>query len=578
MSKLLRGVTAQLLLLTVLPLTIILAVISFGSVSMHQQAMRQLVSDRDLRAVVATAGSLGASLQHKTDALQLVAESAAREVSLSPQPGTLTATFVLDADIVREFPAGIALYDHQGNLILSTASAADWATVRQAIGSSAPMTGSARSRVEVWNGVLMLHAEDRAQRIVAIGALPPGALQFDALVNPASDASHVDAFLFDSTGLALASTRADLLNADVHAHPGVAEALRGESGGVFRPDPGSGDEHIVSYAPVVTSHGPTGLGVVIEEPWQTVLDPLMRYSLAMPLITLPVLLLAALAVTFGVRRIVQPLQQLDQQAREIGQGHYDVLRQPVRGIDEVEQLQNTLRTMANQIQADQESLRGYAQAVTETQEAERKRLARELHDDTIQNLIVLSQRIQVMRQGAGPDQPQMVARLDDLRGRVLQMIEEIRRFSRALRPIYLEDAGLVAALERLCFEANATVQRNAAGMPETQVTFSTNGQPPRYKPDVELALYRMVQEALTNALRHAAPSRVAITLSVLPEGGLQLGVEDDGHGFAESATPGTGGFGLMGIRERALLIGAQVTIHSQPGKGTQVTLFYRDTA
>ena len=93
MSKLLRGVTAQLLLLTVLPLTIILAVISFGSVSMHQQAMRQLVSDRDLRAVVATAGSLGASLQHKTDALQLVAESAAREVNLSPQPGTLTTTF-----------------------------------------------------------------------------------------------------------------------------------------------------------------------------------------------------------------------------------------------------------------------------------------------------------------------------------------------------------------------------------------------------------------------------------------------------------------------------------------------------
>ena len=126
---------------------------------------------------------------------------------------------------MREFPAGIALYDHQGNLILSTASAAGWATARPAIGVLEPLSGSAHSRVEVWNGVLMLHAEDRAQRITAIGALPPGALQFDALVNPASDASHVDAFLFDSTGQALASTRADLLNADVHAHPGVAEAF-----------------------------------------------------------------------------------------------------------------------------------------------------------------------------------------------------------------------------------------------------------------------------------------------------------------------------------------------------------------
>lgn len=578
MSKLLRGVTAQLLLLTVLPLAIILAVISFGSVSMHQQAMRQLVSERDLRAVVATAGAIGASLQHKTDALQLVAESAAREVNLSAEPGVLTETVVLHADIVREFPAGVALYDHTGKLILSTATAAGWATSRPPIGALNSLSNTTSSRVNVWNGALMLYAEDHSRHITAIGALPVSALQFDALVNPASDASHVGAFLFDSTGLTLASTRSDVLNSSILTHPGVAEALRGESGGVFQPDPGSGDEHIVSYAPVTTRHGLTGLGVVIEEPWQTVLDPLMRYSLAMPLITLPVLLLAALAVTFGVRRIVQPLQQLDRQAREIGQGHYDMLSQPVYGIDEVEQLQNTLRTMANQIQADQERLRGYAQAVTETQEAERKRLARELHDDTIQNLIVLSQRIQVIRQAVGPDQPQMVARLDDLRGKVVQMIEEIRRFSRALRPIYLEDAGLVAALERLCFEANATVQRNAAGMPETRVTFSTNGQPPRYKPDVELALYRMVQEALTNALRHASPTRVSITLGVLPEGGLQLGVADDGRGFSESATPGTGGFGLMGIRERALLVGAQVTIHSQPGKGTQVTVIYRDAA
>jgi signal transduction histidine kinase len=147
----------------------------------------------------------------------------------------------------------------------------------------------------------------------------------------------------------------------------VAEALRGQSGGLFRPDPASGDEHVVSYAPIVTNRGPTSLGVIIEEPWQTVLDPLMRYSLAMPLITLPVLLLAMLAVMFGLRRIVQPLQRLDRQARDIGQGDYGVLRQSVRGIEEIEQLQTTLRTMANQIQADQERLRNYAHAVTETQ-------------------------------------------------------------------------------------------------------------------------------------------------------------------------------------------------------------------
>ena len=268
---------------------------------------------------------------------------------------------------------------------------------------------------------------------------------------------------------------------------------------------------------------------------------------------------------------MQPLQQLDQQAREIGQGHYDGLHQPIHGIDEVEQLQETLHTMALQIQADQERLRDYAQAITETQEAERKRLARELHDDTIQNLIVLNQRVQRMLQNVTPDQASLAHQLDDLRKQVMQMIEDIRRFSRALRPIYLEDAGLLAALERLVFEANA------ADAPGPRVTFGSDGQPPRYTPEIELALYRIAQEALNNALRHASPTRVTLTLRLLPEGRLQLCIADDGRGFNGPTAPGKSGFGLMSIRERALSIGAQVSIDSEAGRGTRIVIDYRQT-
>ncbi len=587
MSKLLRGVTVQLLLLTVLPLTVILGVISFASIAMHQDAMRRLVSDRDIRAVVATAGSIGAIVQHKTDTLQLVAEGSARQAQLSPQAAITASVLIADVDVINEFPGGIALYSQKGTLIASTSAAAQWARTGATIFALSSMTGTVGSRISVWNNALVVLAQDRDRSVTAVGLVSLDTLQLDEMVNPPSDSSAVNAFLFNTNGQVLASTQPSRLNTDVRDHPGVAEVLRGQSGGLFRPDPISGDEHVVSYAPVVTRRGPTGLGVIIEEPWQTVLDPLMRYSLAMPLITLPVLLLAALAVTFGVRRIVQPLQQLDQQAREIGQGHYDVLQQPVRGIEEVEQLQETLRAMARQIQVDQERLRNYAHAVTETQEAERKRLARELHDDTIQNLIVLSQRIQMMRQAASRDQLQIAAKLDELRHTVLQMIEDIRRFSRALRPIYLEDAGLVAALERLAFETNVSAQRNPANTQAAQVTFGTSTEVPRYKPDVELALYRIAQEALTNALRHASASRVSITLSARP-GWLQLCVEDDGRGFASAtAVPKqdhepnslpSGGFGLMGIRERAMLIGAQVDIHSEPGAGTRITILYPDAA
>ncbi|HEY3341738.1 MAG TPA: histidine kinase, partial [Anaerolineae bacterium] len=411
MSKLLRGVTAQLLLLTVLPLTVILAFISFGSISLHQQAMRQLVSERDVRAVVAIAGSIGANLQHKVDLLDVVAASSAREVQNTRTPA-------IDPEMAREFPNGLVLYDSSGALIASNLSGAEWARSSNGITGSVTESGTLTAQIAALNDMLVLRAQDRSHSITAIGLMPVTALNFSALVNPANEPVAINAYLFDEAGRVLTDSLPDraAVRANVSDHPGVKEALQGQSGGLFKPDTVSGDEHVISYAPIVTSYGLTGLGVIIEEPWQTVLDPLMRYSLAVPLITLPVLLLAMLAVMFGVRRIVQPLQQLDIQAREIGSGNYSTLSQQVHGIEEIQQLQGTLRAMADRIQADQGRLRNYAKAVTETQEAERKRLARELHDDTIQNLIVLSQRIQLTRQGVARDQPQTAAKLDDLRG------------------------------------------------------------------------------------------------------------------------------------------------------------------
>lgn len=566
MSKLLRGATAQLLLITVLPLTIILAVISFGSIAMHQQAMRKVVSERDIRAVVAAANSIGIILQHKTDMLGLVAESAARGARI-------TDTLAIIPQLPREFPAGFVLYAEDGSLIVSSDAAREWARYGLALANRT-------SRIGVYQEALVLSNQDSAGYVTAVGMVPAQTLGFEALINPSNNLTTISAFLFGQNKKALAHTRTDQVNADVSNHAGVAEALRGERGGLVRPDQSSGEEHVISYAPIVTNRGESGLGVIIEEPWETVLDPLMRYSLAAPLITLPVLLLAVLAVMFGLRRIVQPLQKLDLQARDIGYGNYAALSQPVRGIQEIEQLQTTLRTMSSQIQVDQERLRSYAYAVTETQEEERKRLARELHDDTIQSLIVLSQRIQALRQTVKLDQTQAADKLEDLRGMVLRMIEDIRRFSRALRPIYLEDAGLTAALGRLVYETNEAAQQIPAGMPACVVAFRTVGEISRYKPEVELALYRIAQEALSNALRHAAPSHVTIALNESSTSGVLLAIEDNGQGFESQesvANDGnrTGGFGLMSIHERALLIGANVEVRSEPGKGTRITIHYR---
>jgi len=464
MSRLLRGLPAQLLLVTILPLVIVLSALTLGSVYMHQRAMRQLVSERDMRAVMATA--------------------------------------IMLENIVQRHPNG---------------------------------------------------------------ALDLTQAQFDALVNPTPDHRRVIAFLVNAPGQAIYHTDPDEVGQNFMSHGGVVEALRGEHGVTYQNDAAdNNDEHVVSYASILTKTGRFGL--IIEEPWTQVVDPLMQYSMAVPLILLPVLLLATLGLMLGMRRIVYPLQRLGRQAGLAKLGDVQALTHPVHGIDEITQLQKTLNDMAQQIESDRVRLRRYANAVTEAQEEERKRLARELHDDTIQNLIVLSQRIQSARLAAQKGTTMDVAKLDALRAEVLRMIEDVRRFSRALRPIYLEEAGLVASLERLACEANDLAH---TAMPPGEVHLNVEGDVPRLKPEVELTLFRIAQEAINNALRHAQASRVNMMIALLPAGSVRLQVCDNGRGF-KPATPNGAGLGLVSIQERAALIGAKATITSDAQAGTQV--------
>jgi two-component system sensor histidine kinase UhpB len=564
MSKLLRGVTAQLLLLTVLPLALVLAVISFGSIAMHQQAMRDLVGERDLRAVMTTANALGMTLQRKLAALRELAASA----SALPDPAASLGGGPEMRAASQELPGGIALYATDGRLIAATAGAQPWVTAGLAAGRA--HAGQAPAQFIALDADLVLIGWDDGRRVAAVGRLPAKALRLDALVDPPGAGGSLTAYIFDSFGRVVDQMPFDRQLASIAGHAGVSEALRGERGVLYQPDAAGGGEHVVSYAPILVEAGATGLGILIEEPWADVLDPMMQYSLAGPLVSLPVLALALVAVAFGLRRIVQPLQALDRQAREIGAGRYEALAAPVRGIQEIEQLHATLRRMAARIQEDQERLRGYARMVTEAQESERGRLARELHDDTIQSLIVLSQRVQSMRLAFERGGPPDAARLAELRADILHMIEDVRRFSRALRPLYLEEAGLPAAIERLACEAAESAREGAA------VTFKATGDIPRLKADVELALYRIAQEALTNAMRHAGATRIAIGLDGSDPDSVRLRIEDDGRGFVQPASgSAAGGFGLLGIRERAEMIGATVDLDTAPGRGTRLAVAYR---
>jgi signal transduction histidine kinase len=341
------------------------------------------------------------------------------------------------------------------------------------------------------------------------------------------------------------------------------QVIQGRAGATYHEEP-DGRELVVGYAPV---EGP-GWGLIVQEPWEALIAPVMRLSLLAPLTAVVAALLSGLAVTFGLRYVVRPLQALDRQTTRLAWGDFSAASEPVGGVQEIEDLRRTLESMADQIRRYQTGMRDYIAAVTMAQEEERKRLARELHDETVQSLIALGHRVEMAQKAIDKDPARARQRLAELRALAGDIQAEVRRFSRALRPLYLEDLGFVPALEMLAQEMAQT-----SGL---RISIEVEGEMRRLPPDLELTAYRIVQEGLNNVVRHAEAQTVRLTVTFAPHG-LTLCVRDDGHGFEPPISPADlahqGHFGLMGIRERALLCGGQMHVQSRPGEGTILEVF-----
>jgi signal transduction histidine kinase len=328
---------------------------------------------------------------------------------------------------------------------------------------------------------------------------------------------------------------------------------------VYRPDVPGGAEHVVAYAPVPLAQAPGEQPVwalVVEEPWGAVASPWLRLSLAIPLVLILVVAFALLALWLSVQQVIQPLQKLDAEVAALGRGDFQAVSEPVGGIEEIEELQKALAHMAAQIRTYQQSIQSYLDAVTTAQEDERKRVARELHDETVQDLIALKQMVQTARRKPAPDGAALDTQWAELQAMIDTTMDEVRRFTRALRPMYLEEAGLVAALETLARDTNRS---------SLHVDLEAVGDVRRLPPETELALYRIVQEALNNAVRHARASKAMVRVS-FAEQELRLLIQDDGSGFDPperlSDLVQEGHYGLMGMQERARLVGARLTIRS----------------
>jgi signal transduction histidine kinase len=554
-----RGLPLQLFVLTILPLTALLLIIAFGSLFLHQRAMRRLVGERDERATRAAASAISEQLKHREAATRSLALRAADLGN--PEHVLADAIFLLP-----DFDGGLALLDSKSGLLSTSNDRATWELTvlpqHLAQTSIAPHTAifSGPFADPISGQEMMLVMATTPGGITAAGAFSPASLAEKALADIFANEDQAAALLTDGNGRLLFQV-GDFHEpgSDLSAYAGVADALRGDSGTIYLTD--SGDEQVVAFSPIA----PLNWALVIKEPWQAVTDPLLRATEWAPLVLAPVLIIALIGLMFGLRQIVQPLQALEKKAADLGWGNYEAIEEPVGGINEIQRLQTELVHMAHKVKLAQQSLRGYLGAVTTGQEEERHRLARDLHDDTIQSLIALNQRIQ-LAQLTAPDEP-TAAQLSEMQHMTGQTIGDLRRLTRDLRPIYLEDLGLVTALNMLARDTS-----QALNIP---VEFQDSGRERRLPVDVELAFYRIGQEALSNVARHAQASCAELHLAFAKDDTI-LSIRDDGCGFTVPESPAemaaSGHFGLLGIQERAEIIGARLLIDSSPGKGAHLTI------
>ena len=263
-----------------------------------------------------------------------------------------------------------------------------------------------------------------------------------------------------------------------------------------------------------------------------------------------------------LRLALQPLAELEQAASRVQAGELGA-RAPTSPLAdrELEHLISTFNGMLEALVGYRQQLRRLAAQALGAEEEERKRIARELHDDTAQMMASLLIRLRVAQRTQ--DRAQRDAVLEDLREGLAQALDGVRRYARGLRPPALDELGLVPAIEAYAREVT-----ESAGLALEVRDAPIDGL---LSPEAELALYRIVQEALTNACRHARASRVRVSISPADHR-VSATVEDDGRGFSVEDAIGAGHrLGLFGMRERASYVGGNVEVTSELGVGTRVT-------
>jgi two-component system sensor histidine kinase UhpB len=274
------------------------------------------------------------------------------------------------------------------------------------------------------------------------------------------------------------------------------------------------------------------------------------------------LALIVLALAFALvreRRRLRPLEDLVEAMEKVDlSSPRPLLPASIDGVGETEEVARIELAFLRMMRRLEAERRRAGSAALHAQEEERARVARDLHDEVNQSLTGLLLRLEAAREAAPPELEDELAETKALAN---QAMGELLSLARQLRPTALDDLGLVAAIE-------GQVEQLRRG--EIVASLQAEGDFSDLGDDAQLVVYRVAQEALSNAARHSGAGRVEVRLRRTEAGGVLLEVSDDGRGFAFDESER--GLGIGGMRERALLIGAELTIESRPDKGTTVRL------
>lgn len=305
----------------------------------------------------------------------------------------------------------------------------------------------------------------------------------------------------------------------------------------------------------------------------------LQESIAAGLVSILAIILA-INLLLG-RLVLDRLEQFIPVLQRFGQGDLSRRLDP-NGDDEIGQLAKHFNQMANGLETrakentqlygeleQKEAARAFLlHQVIVAQEEEHKHLARELHDDLAQSLTALSVTVQSAAEITPADMIRVHERLARAQTLTQETLLETSRWIQDLRPRMLDDLGLVPALR-------AYVEGRFEGT-ATRVQIETHNVPPRFSPEVEITLFRVLQEALSNIAKHAQAHQAIVGLVGYPNEMVVAHVQDDGVGFIPGkylhAHEGMRGVGLLGMRERVALFGGTLTLDSTPGRGTRLRI------